>query len=360
MAALHNKISLLERSQTPSPKFQPPQTTQGQNADEEDELFRDTQESIPSETDNQPIPNTRILSIDDVISGFSLMPIPSGWVMGTLPPSAPIHSLAPAHSASIQQAKLFLHNKKIQNARGILVELVKNNVSSEYPFALYWLGIVELHENHLDRALDCFKKTYHASKKRSDLESQKLCVASLLRMAQTYWRQKNVSQAVKFFTLCRKKARRIHHVLPKHIQSGIKKMRIEIKTLKPSQISLSEPSSERIPEVQEAPITESRLQKAPNPDPSDPSCHTKALRKKYLPEDDVQPEDEAKEGARKAALSAPEEEEEPSTHKEEGPTVQKKDHVESTMEQDPSSDAPQRGPRTVRLPTEGDTEDLSY
>ncbi len=295
LAQVYEKIARLENraraeQSVPVPSLAPTASTASvrttsQPHDEEDQLFensnghdsQDQPESNDSENTQNQTRAPRTLSIDELIGGnvaFSITPVPPGWVAGTVTASAlvpavgqkPSGSVSVMPEISVQQAKLLLEKREMLRARHMLAELVRNHRAEDYPFALYWLGMLDLHENRLDSAFALFLNIYDQCKSNPNSEIQQLCVAALLRMAQTRLRQNNILQAKKHFEHCQKLAKSITIPLPRHILYGIRKMRATMKKLK------------KAVEQSPAPAIET-AESCPSPAPAVVTAGTKELHK---------------------------------------------------------------------------------
>jgi hypothetical protein len=252
LAQVYEKIARLEkkaRAEQPitAVSREPVMTTEHAH-DEEDGLFNSPapqdHESQDSENERNQAREPRTLSVDGLIDGippFSHTPVPPGWVVGTVSASAlasvPVDPHQSRHGTlspeiTVQQAKLFLEKRQMQHARHILVQLVRDPHTKEHPFALYWLGILDLHENHLETAFSLFSNVYNLCKADPNSEIQQLCVAALLRMAQTRLRQNNVYDATIHYERCQNLAKSMTVPLPRHITYGIRKLRSALKKLK--------------------------------------------------------------------------------------------------------------------------------
>jgi hypothetical protein len=268
-----------------------------QTQDEEDQLFhspepQDQPENDPENQTTEP----RTLSIDGLIDGntpFSTMPVPAGWVVGTVTTSALVPTVgqepsrhAPLPKTSVPQAKKLLEKREMLGARHMLTELARNHGAADHPFALYWLGMLDLHENRLDSAFALFSNIYDHGNSNPNSDIQQLCVAALLRMAQTRLRQNQIVQAKNHFEHCQKMAKSITVPLPRHILYGIRKMRATLRTeMKALKKAPEQTPAPEIPVL--APSTESNqpLSKRPvsGPTLSDGSEHPPAP---FLPSDE--------------------------------------------------------------------------
>ncbi len=269
LAQVYEKIARLENRVRVKQSVSAPSTASvsatEQTHDEEDQLFdssnsqddtQDPSESPGTERAQNQTREPKILSIDALIAGnvpFSTMPVPPGWVAGTIPASAlvtPAVGQNPPGNGpilpeiSVQQAKLLLEKREMLRARHMLAELVKNHRAEDYPFALYWLGMLDLHENRLDSAFALFLSIYDHCKTNPNSEIQQLCVAALLRMAQIRLRQNKIPQARKHFEHCQKLAKSITVPFPRHILYGIRKMRATMKKLKKAAEQTPAPAAE--------------------------------------------------------------------------------------------------------------------
>ncbi|MBM3631887.1 MAG: tetratricopeptide repeat protein [Alphaproteobacteria bacterium] len=243
---VNEKIARLER-RVRAERFTPVSSAH----DEEDQWFTSPEPQDQSEKESEDDTTApRTLSIDQFIAGippFSHIPVPPGWVVGTVSASALAAPVGPNQSKhgtlapeiTVQQAKLFLEKRQMQHARHILAQLVRDRHTTEYPFALYWLGILDLHENHLESAFALFSKVYDLCAVDPNSNIQQLCVAALLRMAQTRLRQNNVLDATTHYERCQNLAKSLTIPLPRHITYGIRKLRSALKKANPS------PSAER-------------------------------------------------------------------------------------------------------------------
>lgn len=262
LAQVYEKIARLEhraRAERFTPVSSPATTAYvrpvEQTHDEEDQLFNspDPQDQPEKESENDTTA-PRTLSINQFIDGtppFSHIPVPPGWVVGTVSASAlaaaPVGPSQSRHGAlapeiTVQQAKILLEKRQMQHARHILAQLVRDRHTTEYPFALYWLGILDLHENRLETAFTSFSNVYDFCKADPNSDIQQLCVAALLRMAQTRLRQKNVLDATTHYERCQNLAKSLTVPLPRHITYGIRKLRSALKKLKKANPS---PAAER-------------------------------------------------------------------------------------------------------------------
>jgi TolA-binding protein len=197
----------------------------------------------------------KLLSIDAVIRDF-----PQGWVVGRLPKSstAAKPSMAPDSAANnpksfttsdgtpasnppstpphldsgLKYAKFFLKNQQFIKARQVFSRLVEKTSSAEYPLSMYWLGILDLYENRLPEASKWFKKTYEHCAKSKKTETQKLCVAALLRLTTALLRDKQLEPASIVFAQCQERAQPIQGILAPHIQSDISAMAVLLKQLR--------------------------------------------------------------------------------------------------------------------------------
>jgi hypothetical protein len=227
-------------------------TSTEQTQDEEDSLFhspnsQDDAQDPPESQDTENIRNKtreqRTLSIDKLITEnepFSTMPVPPGWVAGTVPASALVSASAVGQKPSrnetmmpgisVQQAKWLLEKREMLRARHMLAELATDQGSEEYPFAMYWLGILDMHENRLDISFSLFLKVYTHCKTDANFKIQQLCVAALLRMSQIRLRQNKITQAKTLFEHCQKRSKSLTVPLPRHILYGIREMRARMRT----------------------------------------------------------------------------------------------------------------------------------
>jgi len=230
-----------------------PVLIQSENADCDEDEMEEESKAPPRSHEYTP----KLLSVDAVIAN-----IPKGWVVGTYQesappaqppaaqpasgpsaarPAAPAETPAPsAHtspeftpshrggavSLPLKRAKFLLKNKKFKKARTTFEHLTENPENPAYPFALYWLGILNLHEHHLDAAISCFKKTYLHCSASTHLDHQKLCVSALLRLTTALLRSKKKDQAESIFQQCQKQADPIRQHLSQPIQKNLQETQI--------------------------------------------------------------------------------------------------------------------------------------